>query len=211
MSRRASQQRRRYAITYTYQPTPSRRGARTSRCSDDPHGIPTGIDGIQRPQALAIIAFVMADIALLGGFTALVDASTGNDGETPMQVWGNSDVGVVLLWALVRLVFCGLLVWGGLAALRGKIGPTRFSSSRSYSFSGIVVSVMDGSPPGILACVGLILQCVAFWLIRVRQSKEFFSAQGGPAVQRSFKRHLVAQAVPAGLGCHRCRVRGKDE
>ena len=94
-------------------------------------------------------------------------------------------MGPILLWALLRLVFCGLLVWGGFAALRGqtnKVLAFTFLGLCVYSFSQIVVSVMDDSPPRILAYVGLIFECVAFWLIRVRQSKEFFSARGGTAL-----------------------------
>jgi hypothetical protein len=133
----------------------------------------------------AVIAFILAAIALSGAFAALVTALTGNDSETQMEVWGSTDVGPILLWALLRLVFCGLLVWGGIAALRAKTNKVlafTFLGLGVYSFSQIVVSVMDGSAPRILAYVGLIVQCVAFWLIRVRQSKEFFSARGGTAV-----------------------------
>jgi hypothetical protein len=133
----------------------------------------------------AVIAFILAAVALLGGFTALVVALTGNDDETRIEVWGSTDVGPVLLWALLRLVICGLLVWGGFAALRGKTNKVlafTFLGLCVYGFSQIVVSVMDGSPPRILAYVGLIFQCVALWLVRVRQSKDFFSARGGTAV-----------------------------
>jgi Protein of unknown function (DUF2510) len=133
----------------------------------------------------AVIAFILAAVALVGAFSALVMALTGNDDETQIQVWGSNDVGPVLLWSLVRLVMCGLLVWGGFAALRGKTNKVltfTFLGICVYSLSLIVVSVMAGSPPRILAYVGLILQCVALWLIRVRQSKEFFSARGGTAV-----------------------------
>jgi hypothetical protein len=133
----------------------------------------------------AAIAFILAAVALLGAFTALVVALTGNDDETQLQVWGSNDVGPVLLWSLMRLVMCGLLVWGGCAALRGKTNKVltfTFLGLCLYSSSRIVVLVMDGSPPRILAYVGLIFQCVALWLIRVRQSKDFFSARGGTAV-----------------------------
>jgi hypothetical protein len=133
----------------------------------------------------ATIAFILAAVALSGALSALVVALTGNDDETQLQVWGSNDVGPVLLWSLVRLVMCGLLVWGGFAALRGKTNKVltfTFLGICVYSLSLIVVSVMAGSPPRILAYVGLILQCVALWLIRVRQSKEFFSARGGTAV-----------------------------
>ncbi len=98
---------------------------------------------------------------------------------------GHNGVGPILLWALLRLVIGGLLVWGGIAALRGttnKVLAFTFAGLCVYSFSQIVVSLMDDSPPRILAYVGLIFQCVAIWLIRVRQSKDFFSARGGTAI-----------------------------
>ena len=152
---------------------------------------PPTIDGQAEAQCpgtvigAAVIAFILAAIALSGAISGLLVASTGNDDETQIEVWGMNGVGPVLLWALLRLVIGGLLVWGGIAALRGttnKVLAFTFAGLCVYSFSQIVVSLMDDSPPRILAYVGVIFQCVAIWLIRVRQSKDFFFARGGTAI-----------------------------
>jgi hypothetical protein len=150
---------------------------------------PPTIDGQAEAQCpgtvigAAVIAFILAAIALSGAFSALVVAAT--DDETQIELWGDNDVGSMLRWALLRLVFCGLLVWGGFAALRGKTNKVlafTFAGLCVYNFFQIVVSLMDDAPPRILAYVGVIFQCVAIWLIRVRQSKDFFSARGGTAI-----------------------------
>jgi hypothetical protein len=131
-----------------------------------------------------VIAFTMAAVALLGGFAALIVAWTGNDGEAQWQFWGSTTVGAALLWGLVRMLLSGLLVWGGFAALQGKTNKVlafTLAALIVYQSVALVVSALDGSPK-LLSIVGLILECIAFWLIRVRQSKEFFSARGGTAV-----------------------------
>jgi hypothetical protein len=126
----------------------------------------------------------MAAIALLGVFAALIVASTGSNGQTQWQFWGSTTVGAAFVWCLTKLVLCGLLVWGGVAALQGKTNKVlvfTLAAMIIYDFGTIIVSAVNGSPK-LLSIIGGVLQCVAFWLIRVRPSEEFFSARGGTAV-----------------------------
>jgi hypothetical protein len=71
--------------------------------------------------------FHHADIALLGGFIALVVALTGNDSETQFRVWGSTDVGRYCrgLWCAWSSAGCCCGAGSQLCGVR----PTRFSPS----------------------------------------------------------------------------------
>jgi len=90
---------------------------------------------------------------------------------------------VPALWysvAVLHFVFAGLMVWGGIAAFRGKTNAILVLTAGAVAivmvFTMIVEIVNGDSPSGILALLPLVLMVS---MVTRDRSKEFFAARGG--------------------------------
>ena len=130
--------------------------------------------------AAAVIAFIIAGLEVLGALLAFV-AGVGYSNLTQSQkdqMPAMASSGTFYLMGLFELVFAGLLIWGGVAAIQGKTNKILFFVALAVAVLNVVYLFVGG----YLSIVGVIIAVVIMVLLRQQSSKQWFLSRGGTAV-----------------------------
>jgi len=127
--------------------------------------------------AAAVLAFLLAaiEVAIAVGNLALGAAFSG---YTQTQKASYSSVvssGLLYLFGVIGLVLAALLVWGGVATIRGQTGRILAAVVAAVIVLGIAVSLLVD---WAYMEVGAILPAVIVFLLISTSSKEFFHSMG---------------------------------
>jgi hypothetical protein len=148
------------------------------------------IEAPKRPgsvTAAAVICFVWAVINLIfAAFVALaVAVSQDRTDGSKVEAFGGTGAAFGYGWSLLTIIVCIAMVWGGIAALRGKSNKILVITGVALLLLNVVslIIVMAGGSGSFLPSIlGVVLPGFIVSLVRTQQAKQFFISRGGTAL-----------------------------